>query len=79
MPFNCAGEISRGAKLPSRPVMDAPIMDRGVMTRFMGRFCIEASPVRVEAKLCPDKIPDMSLMVVPELPQSKICVGVLSE
>ena len=50
--------------------MSAPISRNGPMTRIMGRFCKESSPVSLEENFCPAKIPDSNLMVVPEFPAS---------
>jgi hypothetical protein len=41
------------------------------MTRFMGLFCREASPVSLEVNSWPARIPVSRRMVVPELPASR--------
>ena len=40
--------------------------------RFIGRFWMDSSPVSVTSKFCGARIPEMSLVVVPELPQSRV-------
>ena len=45
------------------------------MIRFMGRFWIDASPVKVTEKGWGARIPEISRVVVPEFPQSKIPSG----
>jgi hypothetical protein len=45
------------------------------MIRFMGRFWMEASPVRVTVKSWAARMPEISLVVVPLLPQSKMECG----
>ena len=51
--------------------ISAPIMERGVMIRPMGRFWMEASPVRTAEKPWAARIPEMSRVVVPLFPQSR--------
>ena len=53
-------------------------MVRGVMTLFMGREFKEASPLSSEENGCPARIPDMSLVVVPLLPTSRVFDGAFS-
>ncbi len=50
-------------------------MESGSMIRFMGRFCMDSSPVTVTSKFCADRIPDMRRVVVPLLPQSRMESG----
>ena len=57
--------------------MEAPIWERGVIIRFMGRFWMEASPVRVTSKSWAERIPEISRMVVPLFPQSSTSAGFL--
>ena len=45
------------------------------MIRPMGREFKDVSPDRTELKFCPDRIPDISLVVVPLFPVSKILPG----
>ena len=68
--------MRRGAQsLPFTLSIFPPIMDSGSIMRRMGRFRMEASPVRVLVKVCPARMPLISLVVVPLLPQSKIQSG----
>ena len=53
----------------------ASIMDNGLMMRPIGRFWIDASPVSSDVKSCPARIPEISLVVVPLFPTSRISVG----
>ena len=55
--------------------MSAPMRVSGSMIRFMGRFCMEASPVSTAEKSLGARMPDMSRMVVPLFPQSKMPSG----
>ena len=66
---------SGAQSLPCRLVMSAPIMESGSIIRRMGRFWMEASPVRVVSKGCPARMPEISLVVVPLLPVSRIAPG----
>ena len=59
-------------------VMRAPIWESGSMIRFMGRFWMEASPVKVTSKFWALKIPLIRRVVVPLLPQSKTESGLVS-
>ena len=49
----------------------------GSMMRFMGRFWMEASPVRVTEKFWAERMPEISRVVVPLLPQSSTTVRLL--
>ena len=55
-----------------------PIMESGSIMRRMGRFWMEASPVRVLSKACPARMPLISLVVVPLFPISRTEEGALS-
>ena len=55
--------------------ISAPIMDSGSMMRFMGRFWMDASPVRVTSKFWAARMPEIRRMVVPLLPQSSSPAG----
>ena len=55
--------------------ISAPIICRGSIIRFIGRLFSEASPERVEAKGCPDKMPEIRRVVVPLFPTSSILDG----
>ena len=55
----------------------APIRESGSMIRFMGRFWMDSSPVRVTSKFWADRIPDIRRVVVPLLPQSRTVPGLL--
>jgi hypothetical protein len=44
---------------------------KGSMTRRIGRFDKDSSPIKTESKFCPARIPAKSRTVVPLLPQSK--------
>ena len=48
--------------------ISAPIRDKGVIMRFIGRFSIDSSPVSLQSKGWADRIPEISLVVVPEFP-----------
>ncbi len=48
----------------------APMRVSGSMTRFIGRRLSDASPTMVLAKGCAARMPDISRVVVPELPAS---------
>src|SRR5207237_175187 len=50
--------------------MSAPISRSGAITRFIGRFCRESSPVSLEEKSWPASMPARSRIVVPEFPAS---------
>ena len=68
--------ISKGAQsLPRREVILAPIIESGLMIRCIGLFWMDASPFKVEVKGQPDRIPLISLVVVPLLPTSKMFLG----
>ncbi len=55
--------ISKGAQSLSFILrMEAPICDKGVIIRRMGRFCMEASPFKTDLKFCPARIPEISLV-----------------
>ncbi len=56
----------------------APIADNGSRIRFIGRFCMEASPFNSHEKACPAKIPEIKRAVVPLLPTSSISEGAKS-
>ena len=58
--------------------MFAPISVRGLITLLIGLFWIEASPFNFVSKFWADKIPDISLIVVPLFPTSKVSVGAVS-
>ena len=66
---------SGAQSLPCRLMISAPIRVSGSMMRRMGRFWIEASPVSVVSKSCPARIPEISLVVVPLLPASRMPSG----
>src|SRR5262249_47368865 len=55
----------------SHPRTSAPISLSGAITRFMGRFCSDSSPVSFEEKVCPARIPASNRIVVPEFPASR--------
>ena len=59
-------------------LMEAPIWLRGVIMRFMGRFLIDSSPVRVTQKGWAERRPERRRVVVPLLPQSSTPSGSLS-
>ena len=64
--------MRRGASpFPERLSTHPPIRESGAITRVMGRFLIEASPVSSLLKRCPARIPDNSRMVVPLFPTSR--------
>jgi hypothetical protein len=63
-------EILSGAQLFSASI-DAPISVKGSITRRIGRFESDWSPLKTESKFCPAKTPASSRIVVPLLPQSK--------
>lgn len=68
--------MASGAQpFPFTLVMSAPIWLSGSMIRFMGRFWMEASPVRVTEKSCAERMPEIRRVVVPLLPQSRTCSG----
>ena len=64
-----------GYLLLSLADIPAPIIVSGVITRAMGLVLKELSPVRTERKGLPESTPVMSLIVVPEFPQSMIFNG----
>jgi hypothetical protein len=66
--------MTSGAQ-PSFDEMLAPIICRGSMIRCIGRERRESSPVKVEVKSCPAKIPATKRIVVPLLPQSSGPLG----
>ena len=55
------------------PVSDvlitAPIFARGSVTRFIGRFESDSSPVKTQSKSCPASSPLKRRIDVPELPK----------
>ena len=53
----------------------APISESGSIILFIGRFERLKSPTSVESKFCPARIPAISLIVVPEFPQSSAVCG----
>lgn len=55
--------------------ISAPISDNGSIMRFIGRFERLSSPIKVEIKFCPARIPDIKRIVVPEFPQSRASDG----
>ena len=55
--------------------MSHPIILSGSVTLFIGLLPIEASPINVDSKSFPARIPISSLIVVPEFPTSNISVG----
>ena len=68
--------MSRGAQpFPFRLVIFAPIWVRGLIIRPMGRLWIELSPVSTVSKDCPERMPDISLVVVPLFPVSRMPEG----
>ena len=56
----------------------APIMESGSIIRFMGRRQMDSSPVRVTSKSWAARIPQISRVVVPLLPQSRSSFGAVS-
>ena len=72
MPWSREPVIAKGAQPLSWMLrMSAPICRSGVMIRFIGRFWMEASPVRVTEKSWAARMPEISRVVVPLLPQSR--------
>ena len=70
--------MAKGAQpFPFTLTISAPIRDSGSIIRFIGRFWIEASPVKVTSKFCADKIPEIRRVVVPLFPQSNTVSGFL--
>ena len=68
--------MARGAQPSPRTLtILAPMRERGSMTRFMGRFWMEASPVSTESKFWPHRMPARSRVVVPLFPQSRTPSG----
>ena len=70
MPCNAAPWIVSGGR-PSSDSMRAPIRPRGSITRRIGRRESESSPVRVDRKAWPARMPASNRMVVPEFPASR--------
>ncbi len=68
--FRCSGKQPE-----SQHWNRAPISDRGVKMRFMGRLRMEASPFKVAWNRCPVKMPEISRRVVPLFPTSRIWLG----
>ncbi len=60
----------KGAQPESWHWKCAPIAERGVKMRFMGRLRMEASPSNVLGKGCPARMPEIRRVVVPLLPTS---------
>jgi hypothetical protein len=52
-----------------------PMRLSGLITLAIGRFRSESSPVSTEKKGFPESTPEMSLIVVPEFPQSTMPCG----
>ena len=69
--------ISGAQSFPRSLVMSAPIMARGVMILFIGRLHMESSPITLEEKFWAARIPDISLVVVPLFPTSRVSAGAL--
>ena len=61
-----------------RLVIRAPIKESGVMMRPIGRFRMEASPVKVLVNGWALRMPEIRRVVVPLLPQSKRPEGAMS-
>ena len=61
-----------------RLTMSAPICVSGSMMRFIGRLWIEASPFKTEVKFCPERMPEISRVVVPLFPVSSVSAGAVS-
>jgi len=66
--------IVKGAWL-SFDLITAPISDNGSIILFIGRFERLSSPIKVEVKELPARIPLTKRIVVPEFPQSKGFIG----
>ena len=77
IPCSLLPVIVSGAN-PSLLSISAPIIERGVIIRFIGLFCMDLSPVSIDVKFCAESIPLTSLVVVPLLPQSSISCGQVS-
>ena len=68
--------MRRGAQaLWFRLSIRAPMRERGSMIRFMGREHMESSPVSSETKGCPARMPQISRVVVPLFPTSRMEEG----
>ena len=52
-----------------------PIAVKGVIIRFIGLFDNDSSPISENINFCDDNSPAISLVVVPELPQSSCLDG----
>ena len=74
IPFNFEPLIFNGA-LFSLDSIFAPIKVKGSIILFIGRLDKLLSPNNSELNFCPDKRPVISLIVVPELPQSRAQEG----
>src|ERR1700730_2681226 len=61
--------MTSGAR-PAAHEIDAHIIWSGSMIRAIGRDRKDASPVNVDSKFCPARIPASKRIVVPLLPQS---------
>ena len=77
VPRNVVPCTASGAKLPlSRPRTSAPMEANGWPTRRIGRRRREASPSNTKCRPArPASKPSISRIVVPELPQSRMCCG----
>ena len=76
MPCNPPPRISKGGnRSPSLPKISAPMRRNGSITRRMGRWTSEASPVSTERKGREASTPDIIRMVVPLFRTSSTCSG----
>ncbi len=69
MAWRAAPRMSMGAWLSVRE-MSAPICERGLRMRSMGRRVRDSSPMRVNSPCCAARKPASMRIVEPELPQS---------
>ena len=74
----CPTTVRGGRESWRRPWSTAPIERSGSMIRATGRRRNEASPSRTAVIGRPASMPVMSRRLVPELPQSRIAVGLRS-
>ncbi len=70
MPLSCCPPLILSGGLPSSLSINAPISVSGLITRPIGRFDNDSSPINSQSKSCAAKIPDISRIEVPEFPKS---------
>ena len=70
--------ILSGGRPPSDVATRAPMLASGLVTRAIGRFDNEASPLSSTSNACPASRPASRRIDVPELPRSSGCPGFLS-